>query len=103
LPQGRHDPDASPPVLKRAGAVVHGRVQGVGFRAATHETGRRLGLQGWVRNRPDGAVEVRAQGAPDALEQLHDFLRHGPRMARVTNVDWFWEAPADDLRPFEIK
>jgi acylphosphatase len=102
LQQGRH-PGASPPAVKRAGAVVHGRVQGVGFRAAAHETGRRLGLEGWVRNRPDGTVEVRAQGDPHTLEQFHDFLRHGPRMARVTNVDWFWEAPADDLGPFEIK
>lgn len=100
--EGRHSGTA-PPDLRRAGAVVHGRVQGVGFRAATHEAGRRLGLAGWVRNRPDGTVEVRAQGDEQTLEQLHDFLRHGPRMARVTNVDWFWEAPAEDLGPFEIR
>jgi acylphosphatase len=89
--------------VKRAGAVVRGRVQGVGFRAATHEVGRRLGLAGWVRNRPDGTVEVRAQGDEEALGRLHDFLRQGPRMAHVTNVDWFWEAPADDLGPFTIR
>ena len=89
--------------MKRAGAIVRGRVQGVGFRAATHEEGRRLGLHGWVQNRPDGSVEVRAQGDERTLQQLHDFLRQGPRMARVTNVDWFWEAPAEDLGPFHIK
>lgn len=93
----------APAGVKRAGAIVRGRVQGVGFRAATHETGRRLGLDGWVRNRPDGSVEVRAQGDQQRLEQLHDFLRQGPRMAHVTNVDWYWEAPAEDLGPFEIK
>lgn len=102
MQQGRH-PRTAPLAMKRAGAVVHGRVQGVGFRAATHETGRRLGLDGWVRNRPDGTVEVVAQGDEQILEQFHDFPRHGPRMARVSNVDWFWEALAEDLGPFEIK
>jgi len=102
LDQGRHQGTSSPAV-KRAGAMVRGRVQGVGFRAAVHELGRRLGLDGWVRNRPDGTVEVRAQGDEQTLQQLHDFLRHGPRMAHVTNVEWFWEAPAEDLGPFEIK
>jgi len=82
---------------------VHGRVQGVGFRASTHEMGRRLGLTGWVRNRPDGAVEVRAQGDEESLKQFHDFLSRGPRMAHVRNVDWFWEEPTPDLGPFEIK
>ena len=102
MDQGRH-PGTSLSAVKRVGAIVHGRVQGVGFRAATHEMGRRLGLDGWVRNRPDGTVEVRAQGDQHTLEQLHEFLRQGPRMAHVTNVDWFWEALAPDLGAFEIK
>ena len=82
--------------------LVKGRVQGVGFRAATHEVGRRLGLAGWVRNRPDDTVEVRVQGDEQTLEQFHAFLRRGPSLAHVTNVSWFWEEPADDLEPFEI-
>ena len=102
MERGQH-PVTSPQGVKRAGAVVHGRVQGVGFRATAHEVGRRLGLMGWVRNRPDGTVEVRVQGDEQRLEQFHDFLRRGPRMAHVTNVDWFWEAPTPDLGPFEIK
>jgi acylphosphatase len=90
-------------VVKRIVAVVHGRVQGVGFRAATCDAARALGLTGWVRNRFDDNVEVQAQGDEGALERLHEFLRRGPSLARVTHVDWFWEATSDDLDAFEIR
>jgi len=76
-------------------AVVRGRVQGVGFRAATEETARGLGLGGWVRNLPDGEVEVEAAGPEDALRELAQFLRRGPRMARVTGTDFFWHEDVD--------
>ena len=69
-------------------------MQGVGFRAATEETARRLGLGGWVRNLPDGAVEVEAAGPEDALRELAQFLRQGPRMAHVTGTDFFWQDDA---------
>jgi acylphosphatase len=102
LERGAHSGNAQAGV-KAATAVVYGRVQGVGFRAATLEVARRLGLLGWVSNRPDDAVEVRVQGDPPALEQFHAFLRRGPSLAHVTNVDWFWEPPSDDLGPFEVR
>ncbi|HEY4183467.1 MAG TPA: acylphosphatase [Polyangia bacterium] len=89
--------------MKRIVAIVHGRVQGVGFRATTCDVARRLGLAGWVRNRPDDTVEVQAQGDEQGLQRLHEFLRRGPSLARVSNVDWFWEAPTDDLAAFEIR
>jgi acylphosphatase len=66
---------------------VRGRVQGVGFRAATAYEARRLGVAGWVRNLPDGTVEVEARGAPDAVDALSVWLGEGPRGARVTGVD----------------
>ncbi|MDO9452289.1 MAG: acylphosphatase [Stagnimonas sp.] len=68
--------------------VVHGRVQGVGYRAATERQAKALGLQGWVRNRDDGAVEGVAAGAPDALAALHRWLAVGPEKAVVTSVEW---------------
>jgi acylphosphatase len=62
-------------------------VQGVGFRAATAHEARRLGVEGWVRNLPDGTVEVAAGGAPEAVDALLAWLGQGPRGARVTGVD----------------
>lgn len=65
---------------------VRGRVQGVFFRASTCERAREIGLRGWVRNLPDGRVEVVAEGEPSALEALEVWLRQGPPMARVDDV-----------------
>lgn len=76
--------------------VVRGRVQGVGFRWATVEQGRRLGLAGWACNLPDGSVEVVAEGPEDALIRLRDWCGHGPPSARVSQVDET-VAPGDAL------
>lgn len=67
-------------------ATVTGQVQGVGFREATRRRARELGVQGWVRNGQDGTVQVHAEGQPDAVEQLTNFLHEGPRHAQVTEV-----------------
>lgn len=67
---------------------VSGRVQGVYFRQSTAERARALGLDGWVRNLPDGRVEGVAQGPSAALEQLRVWLRQGPSAARVDALDW---------------
>ncbi|HEU4976609.1 MAG TPA: DNA polymerase ligase N-terminal domain-containing protein [Baekduia sp.] len=68
-------------------AVVRGRVQGVGYRDATVRRARALGVLGWVRNEDDGSVRVHAEGAAERVEALLDFLREGPRAARVEAVD----------------
>ncbi len=69
-------------------AVVRGRVQGVGFRDYIYTRARFLGLTGYVRNLPDGrSLEVVAEGPRSDLEQLLDYLRDGPRLARVDAVD----------------
>ncbi|HEX9436655.1 MAG TPA: acylphosphatase [Candidatus Limnocylindria bacterium] len=67
--------------------VVRGMVQGVNFRATAAAEARRLGLTGRIWNRDDGAVECVAEGEPAALERLREWLRQGPRMARVERVD----------------
>jgi len=71
----------------RVRLVVHGRVQGVWFRGSMQEEADRLGVAGWVRNRPDGTVEAEAEGAPGAVEALVDWAHAGPRGARVTRVE----------------
>lgn len=65
---------------------VSGRVQGVGFRYFCRREAARLGLDGWVKNLDDGAVEVHAQGTPDLLKRLTLLLREGPAGSDVTAV-----------------
>ena len=66
--------------------IVSGRVQGVGFRWFVEREARALGLSGWVRNNPDGNVEVLASGTEDQLAKLKEKLQQGPRAARVDEV-----------------
>lgn len=67
--------------------VVHGRVQGVGYRFFTETSAGALGIRGWVRNLPDGSVEVHAEGTPEQLAEFASDLSRGPRYARVSSVD----------------
>jgi acylphosphatase len=84
--------------------VVHGIVQGVGFRWFVRRQGERLGLVGWARNLSDGSVEVVAGGASTALQALHEVLRRGPSGAHVQRVDQH-EVPVELQMPnrFEIR
>ncbi|NPA93808.1 MAG: acylphosphatase [Thermodesulfobacteria bacterium] len=72
--------------MKRIHAKVTGKVQGVFYRASTRDTARALGLTGWVKNMPDGSVELEAQGPEDKLEQLVIWLNQGPPYSRVDKV-----------------
>jgi acylphosphatase len=65
---------------------VAGRVQGVWFRASAQQEATRLGLTGWAKNLPDGRVEVVACGEQDKLAILHEWLKHGPLLAKVEKV-----------------
>lgn len=62
---------------------VHGRVQGVGYRAFVENRATELGLAGWVRNRRDGSVEAVFAGARAAVDDMIEACRNGPRGARV--------------------
>ncbi len=83
--------------------VVHGRVQGVGFRYATVDAARDVGVSGWVRNRRDGSVEAFAQGEASSVDALIAFCRHGPPAARVTAVDVADDAPDAAQVAFELR
>ena len=66
---------------------ISGRVQGVFFRATTREQAILFGLTGWVRNLPDGRVEVMVSGDEEQVDQLRNWLKRGPDMAQVLKLD----------------
>lgn len=82
--------------------VVTGVVQGVGFRWFTRGEARKLGLRGWVRNRPDGSVQVLAQGPRDAVDRLEHALKAGPSGALVEEVLRQPRAATDTYGSFEV-
>lgn len=87
----------------RLDALVHGRVQGVGFRMYVRDVARRLSLVGWVANESSGAVRCVAEGPSDALQQLSQALRAGPPGAFVERVDEELSMAAGGFGRFEIR
>jgi acylphosphatase len=83
--------------------VVRGRVQGVGFRWFVQREAEALDLSGWVRNTPDGAVEVLASGSEQQLAALEAKLKQGPRAARVDGVEESVAQAPPNLRSFHIE
>jgi acylphosphatase len=67
--------------------IIHGRVQGVFYRDSTRKVARDLGIKGSAVNRSDGSVQVIAKGTPEVLKELKAWLRQGPEMALVENVE----------------
>jgi acylphosphatase len=90
------------PARIRRRVMVCGRVQGVGFRAATRSRAEARGVAGWVRNRPDGSVEAAFEGDPEAVEAMVGFCREGPRLARVERLE-VCEEPPEGLHRFEFR
>ena len=88
---------------ERLEAVVHGRVQGVGFRFFVVRHADRLGLTGWVANEPSGRVRCVAEGERASLETLLGELREGPAGAVVERVDATWSPAAGTFREFEVR
>jgi acylphosphatase len=84
-------------------AIVTGHVQGVFFRRFVEQQAEKLGLTGYVRNLPDGGVEVRAEGEKDKLEKLLEYLKNGPPAARVKEVKAEWSARIGQFDIFEIR
>lgn len=88
--------------MKRCRFVVTGRVQGVGFRAATRVQAELLGLAGFVGNRADGAVVGEVQGHAPELASFRGWLAAGPRLARVLAVEWNEVTPLEGDAGFRI-
>ena len=87
----------------RLHAVVKGLVQGVNFRYSTVQHAQTLRLTGWVRNLPDGSVEVMAEGSRAALEQLREFLHRGPPHAAVESLQAEWHPAVHEFSRFEVR
>jgi acylphosphatase len=89
--------------MKRVQFLIRGRVQGVYFRASTQAIGAALGVSGYVRNLPDGRVEVLAEGSEEQLQALYDYCTHGPEGARVDHIEvHHFPAQGDLARPFTV-
>jgi acylphosphatase len=81
----------------RVRAVVHGRVQMVGFRAFVIRHAGDAGLSGTVRNEPDGSVETVLEGPRPDVERMVELLRQGPTYARVERIDVEYSNPTGSL------
>ena len=73
--------------MKTQRLQIEGRVQGVWFRESMCREAERLGVAGWVRNRPDGSVEAVIQGSAEAVDTLIEWARSGPPLARVDRIE----------------
>jgi len=89
--------------LARLKAIVHGRVQGVYYRAFTFRIAKNLSLNGWVKNSPSGDVEVQAEGDREDLEALLKELKVGPSGASVSNIDVTWSDYTGGLSGFNVR
>ncbi len=83
--------------------LIYGRVQGVFFRASARDKARELGLTGYVRNLPDGSVELEAEGDEQALQELISWCHRGPPEARVDRVETSWGEATDRWEEFSVR
>jgi acylphosphatase len=94
---------ASTPEPQAVHLIVHGDVQGVGFRAFTQRKAQHLGVVGWVRNNYDGTVEAWAEGAPARLETFIQNVRQGPPGGYVERLDIQWRPAKGEFASFQIR
>lgn len=87
----------------RAHLFINGRVQGVFYRAFTRDIALHLGLKGWVRNLPDGRVEIVFEGTKDNVEQAIKSCLTGPHGAVVSGIDTEWETYQGNFKDFDIR
>ncbi|UOR12533.1 acylphosphatase [Halobacillus amylolyticus] len=74
--------------MTRKQIIVHGRVQGVGFRMTTEQLAKQHGLTGWVKNKPDGTVQIEAEGNEKELSSFIETIKEGPNnFAKVQSLD----------------
>ena len=90
-------------MTRRVNVIVSGIVQGVNFRRHTQQTARQFGVNGWVRNLPDGRVEGCFEGEAEAVGFLLDWCRSGPPSGRVDNLETREEPFTAEFSDFSIK
>lgn len=89
--------------MKALHLMIHGRVQGVWFRATTQDMAKKLKVKGWVRNTDEGSVEAHIQGEDSAVEKMLSWCRQGPPGARVDTVDIEEVSPDEEFGSFSIR
>lgn len=89
--------------LVRVRVFADGRVQGVAYRFFAEKSAARLGVTGWVRNLPDGRVEVLAEGTSDHIETFLERLKEGPSLARIERFDVRREPATGEFPDFRIE
>ena len=82
--------------------IAHGRVQGVGFRFFVREQAAYWGIKGWVKNLPDGTVEILAEGEKEVLDDFIERIERGPMFGRVSRVTVDWLEPTNSFTHFSI-
>jgi acylphosphatase len=87
----------------RCHVLVFGKVQGVFFRQNTLERAKALGLKGWVRNTEDGKVEAVFEGEREKIEKILEWMKIGPPMAEVENLEIKWEDFKGEFEDFKIR
>jgi acylphosphatase len=88
--------------LVRVRVFAGGRVQGVAYRFFAEKCAGRMGITGWVRNLPDGRVEVLAEGSGESIEAFLERLREGPSLARVDSFAVRRETSTGEFRDFQV-
>ena len=87
---------------RRVHIVVSGRVQGVGYRASACDKAKSLGITGWVRNLPEGTVEILAEGDEPSIAAFINWCRNGPRWARIDDVQVSDEVRKEDSSGYSV-
>jgi acylphosphatase len=88
--------------VKRVHVLIKGKVQGVGFRASTRRRAKNLELAGWVKNLDSGEVEAVFEGSKESINEMLDWCKKGPSLAKVVDVKVEDEEP-EVLESFEVK
>jgi acylphosphatase len=92
-----------PEQMIRAHVTIHGRVQGVFYRLETQRAAMRLGVVGWVKNRPEKTVEAVFEGPKSTVENMVQWCWQGSPMARVSQVDVQWQAWRGKYTDFSVR
>jgi acylphosphatase len=89
-------------VMPTRNLIIRGKVQGVFYRATAREVADKMGLSGWVKNTPEGHVEILVSGPADHLDEFIAWCQRGPGQAVVTGVS-VQEVPDQQFEGFRIK
>jgi len=87
----------------RAHILISGRVQGVSFRAKAQKVAQEFGVSGWIQNLSDGRVEAVIEGREDKVEQMIEWAKRGPFLAKVDNIDIEWQEYKGEFNNFDFK